>query len=102
MLIDGSEQLGALAWRRFALATLRARRLVVTQHRPGRLPTLYECRTDPGLLKDLIHCLAPDDAVILEPYLPGLFHRHDGNIRSCFRELYDVYAGRKNVATLKR
>jgi hypothetical protein len=97
LMIDGSEQLGAIAWRRFYLATLRARRMIVTLHAPGRLPTLHRCTTDPELLSDLIRRLAPDDAVILEPFLPAIFQRNDGNIRSCFRELYDVYAGRRQL-----
>ena len=94
LLIDGSEQLGSLAWRRFYLATLRARRVVATLHRPGRLPTLFECTPTPDILISLVHYLDPDDAVILEPHLPDLFRRHGGNIRLCFRELYDAYAGR--------
>ncbi len=94
LLIDGSEQLGSLAWRRFYLATLRARRIVATLHRPGRLPTLFECAPSPDILSNLVHYLDPDDAVLLEPHLPDLFRRHDGNIRLCFRELYDLYAGR--------
>ena len=83
-----------LGWRRFLLATIRAGRLVATLHRPGRLPTLFECTTDAHLLGSLVRYLAPDDAVILEPHLAGLLRRHDGNIRHCFRELYDLYAGR--------
>ena len=94
VLIDGSEQLGPIGWQRFLLATMRAGRMVATLHRPGRLATLFECTTDPDLLSDLVHFLAPEDAPILEPHLPGLLHRNDGNIRLCFRELYDLYAGR--------
>jgi predicted ATPase len=94
LLIDGSEQLAALPWRRFILASLRARRIVATLHQPGRFPTLFKCAPNPDILSDLVHYLAPDDAVILEPHLPDLFRRHDGNIRLCFRELYDAYAGR--------
>ena len=94
VMIDGSEQLGVLGWRRFLLSTVRARRIVATLHRPGRLPTLIKCTPDLELLSKLVHYLAPDDAVILEPHLGELFQRHDGNIRLCFRELYDVYAGR--------
>ena len=94
VLIDGSEQLGTIGWQRFLLATLRAGSLVATLHRPGRLPTLFECTPSPEVLSNLVHSLDPDDAVILEPHLPDLFRRHGGNIRLCFRELYDAYAGR--------
>ena len=94
IFVDGAEQLGRLGWRRLLLATRRARYVVVTLHRPGPLPTLIDCRTEPALLRDLVSELAPDDASMLEPQLGHLFDRHDGNIRSCLRELYDVYAGR--------
>ena len=95
ILLDGAEQLGEVAWRRFLFATRGAGRLVAACHRPGRLPTLLSCSTDPELLRTLVARLAPDDAVILEPHLPALFHRHAGNIRECLRDLYDVYAGRQ-------
>jgi hypothetical protein len=75
-------------------ATRRAGLLVATLHRPRLLPTLIECRTDLGLLRELVAELAPADAPLLEPRLDELFERHRGNIRLCLRELYDVYAGR--------
>ena len=95
ILVDSAEQLGALAWRAFLGRTVRARRLVATLHRPGRLPTLWECTTSPQLLHGLVAELAPEYAAALRPNLDPLFRRHDGNIRSCLRELYDVYAGRR-------
>jgi hypothetical protein len=95
ILIDGSEQLGAVGWRRLLHATRRARYLIATRHRQGRLPTLIECRTEAGLLRNLVEELAPADTAHLEPRLDELFHRHRGNLRLCFRELYDVYAGRE-------
>ncbi len=94
ILVDGSEQLGAVGWRRLLHATRRARCLIVTLHRPGRLPTLIECSTDASLLRDLVEELAPADAANLESGLEDLYRRHGGNIRLCLRELYDVYAGR--------
>jgi hypothetical protein len=94
ILVDGSEQLGTVGWRRLLHATRRAHCLIATVHRPGRLPTLVECRTDAGLLRDLVEELAPTNTVDLQSGLDDLFRRHEGNLRSCFRELYDVYAGR--------
>lgn len=96
VLVDGGEQLGPVGWRLLLRATRVARGLVATLHRPGRLPTLIECRTDPALLRELVADLAPEDAGELDATLDGLFDRHGGNIRSCFRELYDVYAGRSS------
>ena len=94
VLVDGGEQLGPLGWRLLLRATRSARNFVATQHRQGRLPTLIECRTDHALLGNLVEELTPEDAPMLEPGLDELFQRHEGNIRSCLRELYDVYAGR--------
>lgn len=94
ILVDSAEQLGPLGWHTFLSRTRKARRIVATLHQPGRLPTLVECTTDPGLLRDLVRELSPEDAPALEPTLDALFHRHNGNIRSCLRDLYDVYAGR--------
>ena len=94
ILIDGSEQLGMIGWRRLLHATRRARCLITTLHQPGRLPTLVECRTDAGLLRNLVEELVPADAAILESGINDLFQRQRGNLRSCFHELYDKYAGR--------
>jgi hypothetical protein len=92
VLFDGAEQLGPWAWRRFRRSVRNAGAVVITCHTPGRLPTIHECRTDFALLEELVTELAPEtaDAVDLE----ALFQRHDGNIRLCFRELYDLHAGR--------
>ena len=94
ILVDGAEQLGPIGWRLLLRATRHARSFVATLHRPGRLPTLIECRPDHALLCDLVEELTPVDAPALRPGLEELFRRHGGNIRSCLRELYDVYAGR--------
>ena len=94
VVVDGSEQLGVFGWRRLLHATRHARYLIVTLHHPGRLPTLIDCRTDAGLLRDLVEELAPPHTANLGSSLDDLFQRNEGNLRSCFRELYDVYAGR--------
>lgn len=99
VLIDGAEQLGPIGWRRLMRATRPAGYVVATLHRPGRLPTLHECRTDTRLLGDLVEELVPDDAQALAPRLGELFDRHEGNIRLCLRELYDMYAGRSAKST---
>ena len=94
VMVDGAEQLGPIKWRLLLRATRRARTFVATLHRPGKLPTLIECWTDHALLRNLVEELLPKDSPVLAPGLEELFERHQGNIRSCFRELYDVYAGR--------
>jgi hypothetical protein len=94
VLLDGGEQLGALGWSRLLAVTAPARNLVATLHTPGRLSTLVTLRPDVSLLRELVRELAPEDAAALDPLLPEIFHRHRGNLRECFRELYDLYAGR--------
>ena len=94
VLIDGAEQLSIVGWRRLVIATRHAGFLVATLHRPGKWPTLIECRVDHALLSELVSELEPVGAPSLEPGLGALFERHKGNIRLCLRELYDVYAGR--------
>ena len=90
IFIDGAEQLGPLQWRHFLHSTRHARRLVATLHKPGRLPTLVNCATDIHLLRNLVSELTPTEPANLEE----VYDRHNGNIRLCFRELYDGYAGR--------
>jgi hypothetical protein len=100
MILDGAEQLSWLDWRHFLHRTKAVRGLLITTHRPGRLPTLHECRTSAALLKDLIDELVP--AVPGCP-APGndwddLFRRHDGNVRDALRELYDVWPMKRTPA----
>lgn len=90
VLIDGAEQLGRWAWWRLARRVKDAGVVVITSHCPGRLPTIHECTTSPELLAELVAELAPgwSDATDLEE----LYRRRNGNIRLCFRELYDRWA----------
>jgi hypothetical protein len=66
--------------------------LVITSHQPGLLPTLWQCETTPELLRSLVHELLAGTG--LDDNLPcaELFHRHHGNIRLSFLELYDRFA----------
>jgi len=92
VLIDGAEQLGRWSWWRLGSLLRDAGIVVITGHRPGRLPTLYRCTTDPALLHELVAELAPD--VVNHVDLGEVYVRHKGNIRLCFMELYDVWARR--------
>jgi hypothetical protein len=102
VLVDGGEQLGPVAWKRFVRRISEAGGLIATLHRPGRLPILVECHTDLELLRQLVAELAPDHAPDLDPLLPDLFSRHDGNLRLCFRELFDICGGRIQVGAENR
>lgn len=89
LLLDGAEQLSTLRWKFLCWKTRQAGGLLITTHRPGRLPTLMECQTSPGLLLDLARVLAPQCALD-ENSARVLFVRHGGNIRDALRELYDL------------
>lgn len=90
--LDGAEQLGRWRWRQVLKSTRQCRGLLVTTHRPGKLPTLWRCRTSPDLAAELVAELLPDrrDEVVAQVKL--LFRQHDGNLREVFRTLYDRVA----------
>jgi hypothetical protein len=92
-VVDGAQELSRPAWAWLRRRSRAAAGLVVTSHRPGLLPTLVECTTDPVLLGELIRQLVaegrPED-----PPPEALHRRHRGNLRLALRELYDLYAGR--------
>ncbi len=90
VLLDSAGRLGPLEWWRLRR---RYKSIVITSHRPGRLPTLAECTTSPRLLADLVRELTPQHANELEPMMHDLLDRHRGDVRACFRELYDLFAG---------
>ena len=91
VLLDGAEQLGALAWRRFLWQVRGARGLVITTHAPGRLPPLYTCETSRETLDALLAQLVPgcDDALREEAH--SLYAQHGGNVREVFFGLYEAY-----------
>jgi hypothetical protein len=89
--VDGAELLGPIAWTHLRWQVRRAGGVIITTHRPGRLPTLIACRTSPALLDRIIRRLAPAGGVATPP-VAELFARHHGNLREALRELYDVHA----------
>ncbi|QDU36927.1 NACHT domain protein [Maioricimonas rarisocia] len=94
LLLDGAEQLGPLQWHWLMRRSRHLPGLVITTHRPGRLPTLIDCHTTPQLFADLVEQLAPGTFSAEE--LRQLFDHHAGNLRLCLRELYDRMAMRKD------
>lgn len=93
-LIDGADALSRLAWLGLRRRVRRAGGLVVTAHRPGLLPTLHECATDPELLAGIVRRLLGEEEARAAPCPRELFARHGGNLRTALRELYDVWADR--------
>ena len=92
ILIDGAEQLGRWSWWWLHRQVRKAGTIIITSHRAGRLPTIHECTTNQELLEELVNELAPGAVKTMD--LNELFERHGGDIRLCFRELYDLRAGR--------
>ena len=90
VLFDGADLLPWLDWRRFRRRTAGAGGLVVTMHKPGRLPTLVRCATSPALLREIVEALGGAG----EASIPELFRKHRGNLREALRDLYDRCAAR--------
>jgi hypothetical protein len=86
VLLDGAEQLPFVRWRQLLRHARRCRGLIVTLHRPGRLPTLVRTATSPGLLRAIAASLDPGASHL---GVEDLFARHAGNVREALRELYD-------------
>ncbi len=97
MLLDGADIIARSCWSLIKRHTItRAYGLVITSHRPGLLPTLIECSTTPALLAGIVNELRPPGLAV-PPDLDSLYQRHQGNLRACLRDLYDLYAGDHRV-----
>jgi energy-coupling factor transporter ATP-binding protein EcfA2 len=93
VLLDGADLIRRSDWSLLKRHTItHAYGLVITSHRRGLLPTLIECSTTPALLKALVSELLPRGRPIPAESLDRLYARHQGNLRACLRELYDLYA----------
>ncbi len=93
ILLDGADAIGPASWRLLRHRTIQhARGLVITSHRRGRFPTLIDCRTTPALLREIVSDLVAPSHDIPRGLLDRLYNEHQGNIRDCLRELYDLLA----------
>ena len=95
ILFDGAEQMSPLAWWRFQRRSRRARGLIITTHRPGRLPTLLECRTTAELLAGIASELLGEDLERVQSKAEMLYQKYRGNLRDALREWYDHHAYEK-------
>jgi hypothetical protein len=94
VLLDGADAIRRSSWLLFRRHTVRhAAGLLITSHRPGLLPTLVECTPTSALLQEIVADLAPPNRPISPTLLADLYRRHDGNLRACLRDLYDLCAG---------
>ena len=93
VLLDGADLIRRSDWSLLKRHTItHAYGLIITSHRRGLLPTLIECTTNPALLKDIVADLQPQSRTLATEFLDSLYERHQGNLRACLRELYDLYA----------
>lgn len=90
ILLDGIDYLPARAW--WKLRGFACMGLVATGHRTGRLPVWVHRSTSVRLLSQIVSRIAPAQADELSDVLPGLFAKHQGDIRLCLMALYDRYA----------
>lgn len=97
VLLDGAEQMGRWHWARFRRQSRCGGGLVITSHRSGLLPTWIECRTTPELLEEIVRELLGDAPSLSLERTSALFHRHQGNLRSALRELYDDFAAGRGM-----
>ncbi|MCX5660744.1 MAG: hypothetical protein NTW19_13640 [Planctomycetota bacterium] len=89
LLVDSAENLNWLAWRSALTRARPAAGMVITAHRPGRLPTLIETRTSPQLLREIVDQLLAGSPALREKVdVDSLFAEHRGNLHEALRELY--------------
>ena len=89
VLCDGAEQLSIADRLRLRWLARNAGGLIVTRHDQRWTPVLFQCRTTPPLLLDLITSLG---ATMSLSEAEELHERHAGDIRTALRELYDLRA----------
>ncbi|MCC5789319.1 MAG: hypothetical protein JJT75_06775 [Opitutales bacterium] len=89
LLLDGSEQLTPWSWWRWKRWSRQAGGVLITRHRPGGLPTLWQLETSPSLLTNLLAELWPGSLSDLPASPEKLWQQRKGDMRLIFRDLYD-------------
>lgn len=96
LVVDGFEQLSF--WNRFCLSAFcrwKGLGLLVTTHRPCRMPVLFRTETTPELAQQLaIELLADKPGAIAPEEVSRLFAQQEGNLREVLFALYDLYQQR--------
>ncbi|MEX2137841.1 MAG: hypothetical protein WD894_01165 [Pirellulales bacterium] len=102
LMIDGYEQLGRYErWRLSRQCRRRGCGLLVTSHTPYGLPILFRTEPSLGLVERLIErCLPPHDGRISRQDIEQAWHRHAGNVREVFFELYDRFEARRPIVRI--
>ncbi len=102
VFLDGADSISRFAWLGLKRGILKTDAgLVITTHKSGLLPTLIECETTPELFRDIVAELLLSEDGVGADFFNGVYHRHNGNIRTSLRELYDIYANDEKVDTDK-
>jgi len=92
--LDGWEQLGAAAGPARVLALARGVALVVTSHRPTRLPLVVRTASSARLLARIVAQLPDHGGIIRPDDLADALVRQDGNVREALLDLYDRFERR--------
>lgn len=93
LILDGAEQLNLVEWMGVRWLSRRAGGILISLHRPSRLPTLWHCVTHSRLLEKVVDELAPGLLAESGPRdFHALFEKHRGNLREALRELYDEFS----------
>ena len=87
ILLDSAERLSAAVWLRFRFQARHAAGLIITAHRPGRLPTVARLTTTPDLLAGIAADLTATAFPLAEA--ERLHNLYAGNLRSALLHLYD-------------
>ena len=97
VIVDGYEQLSRYS--RFRLRQLCTRLglgLLVTTHRPVRLPELFRTRPDLDLAQRIVdHLLGQDRSLVTPDDVADRFSARRGDLREMLFDLYDVYERRR-------
>lgn len=93
VLFDGAEQLNFWRWQHFLWKTRKVKGLIITAHKPSRLPTILQAETTLNQLKEIVNKLTvncSESRKLIENIdLEKILRQHDGNHRLVLRELYD-------------
>jgi hypothetical protein len=75
-------------------------RLIVTAHRAGEMPTLWECTTTPAVLSAIVArlpCCRAGVPAMHEADIEEAFFKSSGDIREALFSLYDTFEARSRA-----
>lgn len=93
VFLDGADLMGFFRWKWLKWKTRKAGGLVIAAHKSGLMPTLIECQTTVGVLREIAMRLKAPVWMMEQEVIGKLYEKHGGNIRESLREMYDWCAG---------